>query len=177
MSGDRELFEVLEDLEAQAESEHHRGRADELHDRARSAYHEVPLESRLMATLGAHVELTVEGMGQIAGALDRVGSQWCRVRQGQRCWIVLGHALMSARGVSSRAVPRVAWSPVDTMGVGSPLRRVADEGRPCVVHLLDGQVVEGEVERVGADFIELLLPRTERMLIPLRALAAVGVEG
>ncbi len=61
------------------------------------------------------------------------------------------------------------------MGVRSPLRQVADEGRPCVAHLLDGQVIEGQVDRVGADFVELLLNEAEGLLIPLRALAAVGV--
>lgn len=176
MDGERELFEVLDDLEAQAESEHHRDREGELHDRARSEYHGVLLESRLMATLQQPVELWVQGVGSVTGTLARVGDGWCQVRRGHLRWTVLLHGLTSARGLSPRAVPRVAWSRVDTMGVGSPLRRVADEQHRCVAHLADGSTVEGLVDRVGSDFVEFRLPSDETVLVPLRKLTLLRDE-
>ena len=182
MSGDRELFDVFDDLEAQAESEHHRERLPEIHDRSRSEYHSVLLESRLMASVRTHVEVRVHGVGHLAGTLTRVGDGWVQLRQGESetggvRWTVLTSAVSSARGLSSRAVPRVAWSPIDAIGIGSPLRRAADERRRCVAHLLDGSTVEGELLRVGADFVEVVMPHGESVLVALSALAALRDEG
>lgn len=71
---EQELFDVLDDLEAQASAVAHRERLDEVKDRSRSAYHEVDLESRLMASVGRELRLDVAGLGPLSGTVERVGA-------------------------------------------------------------------------------------------------------
>lgn len=176
---DAELFEVLADLEAHAETVHHLERVAEVADRTRSEYHVVLLEARLMASKGTAVSLTVQGVGALHGVLVRVGDGWCLLSAGHLRWTVRLPAVLAARGLSGRAVPRVAWSRLDAVGVRSPLRAMADDGGACTFHLLDGSSVEGRVHRVGGDFVEVLPELTgeparlqDAVLLPLAAVAA-----
>lgn len=155
MNDDAELFEVLADLEAHAETVHHLERVAEVADRSRTEYHAVLLEARLMASLGAPVTLTLHGAGTVHGTLTRVGDGWCRLEAGAVVWTLRTPAVLTTRGLSGRAVPRLAWSRVDTVGLGSPLRAHADAADVCTFHLVDASTVEGRVERVGGDFLEV----------------------
>jgi hypothetical protein len=92
-------------------------------------------------------------------------------------WVVPIAAVAAVDGASPRAVPEVAWSPVTRLGIGSALRRLADEGERCVVHRLDGGRHDGVVVRVGQDFVELAQGDPPRpVLVALDALAAVQSE-
>lgn len=180
---DAELFEVLADLEAQAETLGHLERVPEVADRSRVEYQSVLLEARLMASLGSSVALRVAGVGPVRGSLARVGEQWCQVHGRGVAWTVPLPAVVTAAGLSARAVPRVAWSRVDLIGVGSVLRRVADSGDRVVVHLRDGTSLEGRVLRVGGDFLELAedgpgagAASVAPLLVALHGLAAVRTE-
>lgn len=181
MSDDAELFEVLADLEAEAGTLHHLERVAEVADRSRAEYRAVLLEARLMASVGSPVVLRVAGVGHLSGVLDRVGDQWCHVVGPGARWVVALPAVTTASGVSGRALPRVGWSRLDVVGIGQPLRSLAEAGSWCTVHLLDGGVVEGRVLRVGGDFLELAgasgRPVTEHVLVHLAALGAVRTIG
>lgn len=77
-------------------------------------------------------------------------------------------------GVSVRAIPEVAWSPLARLGLGSALRGLAEAGERCVVHLRDGGRYDGTVRRVGRDFCELVTGEERRtVLVSFGALAAV----
>lgn len=167
--GDDELFGMLEDLEAQAQAAYAAEREAELRDRSASEYQRVTLGARLMASVGQELSLEVLGVGRVRGELARVARGWLVVRAGWHEWIVRHAAVASVSGASSRAVPEVAWPAVATLGLGSPLRRLADAGGECALHLLDGGRHEGVVRRVGADFLEL----RAGLLIAFDALAAV----
>lgn len=156
MGWEEHLFEVLDDLEQQAEALYDAERDAELADRSRAEYQQVTLAARLMASVGRDVSLEVRGVGAVTGHLDRVNAQWCLVRGPQQDWIVPLSALMTLSGVSDRAVPEVAWSPVAKLGLGSALRRLAEAGERCVVHLRDETAYDGVVGRVGQDFLELV---------------------
>ena len=149
------LFDFLADLEARAGAVLHRDRAEQVRDRARTAYAEVTLESRLMASLDATVSCEVRGVGRLSGTVSRVGAGWCEVATTDRTWCLDVSAVRTLRGASARAVPREAWHPADRLGLPSVLRRLAEEERQCVVHLDDGARREGVVTRVGADFFEV----------------------
>lgn len=168
-SADDELFQMLDDLEAQAQAAYAVEREAELRDRSASEYQHVTLAARLMASVGEDVALEVTGVGRLSGELARVASSWLLLRAGRQDWIVLHTAVASVSGASSRAVPDVAWSAVAKLGIGSPLRRLADTGGECVLHLVDGKRHEGALRRVGADFVEL----RSGVLVALTALAAV----
>jgi hypothetical protein len=173
MRWEDELFALFDDLEGQAAALYDADREAELADRTRAEYHHVTLAGRLAASVGATVELEVAGVGRLAGELSRVGRDWCLLSGHLQDWIVPASAVSVVHGASERSVPEVARSPLQRLGLGSALRRLADSGARCVVHLVDGGRHEGVVRRVGQDFVELESPAGVPVLASYAALAAV----
>ncbi|CAI9408027.1 hypothetical protein [Nocardioides sp. T2.26MG-1] len=173
MTWEEELFAVLDDLEQQAEALYDAERDVELADRSRAEYQQVTLASRLMASLGAPIRLEVTGVGVVSGTLDRVGSGWCLVTGHAQDWVVRLDAVAVVHGASERSLPELAWSPIARLGLGSALRRVADAGERCVLHLVDGASRDALLRRVGADFVEAVEGEGRTVLVAFDALAAV----
>lgn len=169
---EEQLFTLFDDLEGQAAAAYEADREAELADRSRAEYARVTLASRLVASVGCEVVLEVLGAGRLAGELTRHGDGWCLLRAERQDWIVRTAAVVALAGASARSLPEVAWSPIQRLGLGSALRRLADEGERCVVHLVSGATYDGTVQRVGADFVELTSP-TGPLLLAHAALAAV----
>jgi hypothetical protein len=172
MAWEEELFALFDDLEQQAEALYDAEREAELLDRSRAEYQQVTLESRLMATVGRPVRLDVVGVGPVRGVLERVATGWCLVSGNAQDWVVRVAAVSGVHGASDRSVPEVAWSPITRLGLGSALRRVADAGGRCVLHLVDGTTHEAELRRVGADFLEASVGPDRTVLVPFANLAA-----
>jgi hypothetical protein len=173
MAWEEELFALLDDLEQQAEALYDAERDADLADRSRAAYRQVTLASRLMASVGAPVRLDVTGVGAVDGTLDRVSDGWCVVTGAAQDWVVRLEAVRTVTGASARSVPEMAWSPVARLGVGSALRRLADAGERCVLHLVDGSSHDAVLRRVGADFVEAAVGEGRTVLVAFAALAAV----
>jgi hypothetical protein len=173
MAWEDDLFEVLDDLEHQAVALYDAERAPELADRSRAEYQQVTLAARLMASLECDVALEVCGPGTVPGTLQRVGAGWCLVRGPGQDWLVSLPAVTAVTGASGRAVPEVAWSPISRLGMGSPLRRLAESGQRCVLHTVDGRRHEGGLARVGRDFTEVVEPSGRTVLVAFATLAAV----
>lgn len=174
MAWEEQVFSLLDDLEQQTESLYEAERSLELADRARAEYAGVTLAARLAASTGGTVELDVTGTGRLAGRLQRVAAGWLALEVVGQEWVVRTSAVVEVHAASSRALPEVAWSPLDRLGVGSALRRFADEGEGCRFHRLDGGRVEGVPTRVGADFVEVGLTGSGRqVLVALDALGSV----
>lgn len=173
MTWEQDLFGLLDDLEQQADALYDAERAPGLADRSRAEYQQVTLAARLMASVERSVQLGVLGVGPVSGQLERVAGQWCLVRGNGQDWIVRLAAITTVTGAARRAVPEVAWSPVTRLGIGSALRRLAEAGERCVVHLLDGTLHDGTLARVGQDFTELVTSGERSVLITFDALAAV----
>ena len=173
MGWEERLFDVFDDLEGQAQAMWEADREAELADRAHTEYASVTLASRLMASLGMAVDLGVRGLGRLSGEVARVGPDWCLLRTGGQEWIVSLPGVLRVGGAASRSVPEVAWSPVHRLGMTSALRRLADSGQRCVVHLDDSGAHEGRVLRVGADFLELGSSCDEPVLLARAAVVAV----
>ncbi|RYB93020.1 hypothetical protein EUA93_00810 [Nocardioides oleivorans] len=173
MSWEHELFALFDDLEGQASAAWEEEREAELADRARSEYAAITLASRLMASRGASVVVDLPHVGRLEGRLARVGEGWFLLSGRGQDWVVPLRAVAGVRGVSERSVPDVAWSPVDRLGLRSALRRIADAGDRCLVHLLDGARHEAYVVRVGADFAECRDAAGAAFLVPYDALVAV----
>ena len=177
MTWEEELFSLLDDLEQQAEAMYAVERDLELADRSRAEYHHVTLASRLMASVGRDVGVDVRGVGALGGTLDRVGTGWCLLSGAAQDWVVALSAVEAVRGASERSLPEVAWSPVAKLGLGSALRRLAEAGERCVVHLVDGARHEAVLRRVGGDFVEALVgegPSSRTVLVPFTAIGAVS---
>jgi hypothetical protein len=172
---DERLFDLLDDLEGEAVALFAAERDAELADRSRAEYASVTLASRLMASQGRSVALEVDGVGGVRGELRRVGNGWCLVSGDAGDWLVPVEAVASAEGLSDRAVPEVAWSPVARLGLGSALRRLADDATRCVVFTRAGGRHEVRLTRVGRDFAEAQTVGDEprRLLLALSSVGAV----
>jgi len=173
VSWEDDLFALLDDLEQWAEALYAADRGAELADRSRTEYQQVSLASRLMASLDAEVRLEVVGVGPVAGELERVADGWCVLRGAAQDWVVCLPAVAAVHGASDRSVPEVAWSPVARLGLGSALRRLADAGERCVLHLRDATSYDAVLRRVGADFVEATVGEGRTVLVAFSALAAV----
>lgn len=172
-SWDEQLFALFDDLEGQASARYDLERDAEIADRSRAEYSHVTLDSRLMASVGDRLVLTVAGVGRVEGELRRMGLGWCLVSGHAQDWILRTPRIEVVQGASDRSVPPVAWSPLHKLGVSSALRRLAESRVRCVVHLLDGAQHEAVVGRVGADFVEISTPGDERVLVAYDAISAV----
>ena len=173
MSWEQELFALFDDLESQASAVFAADREAELADRSRAEYQQVSLAGRLMASVGREVSVDVRGVGLVHGSIERVATGWLLLAgTGAQDWIVREAAIATIAGASERAVPAVAWEAVARLGIGSALRRLAESGERCVLHLIDGHRYDGVLRRVGADFVEVEDAGRIR-LVAFSALAAV----
>jgi len=176
MGWDRDLFDVLDDLEGEASARFHAERIPAVLDRSRAEYRQVTLAGRLMASLEHELTVVVDGVGPVNGVLERMGAEWLFLRgEAQGDWLVRLGAVQEVAGASERAVPEMAWSPLTRLGFGSTLRRVADDGGRCLLHVVTGGAPrEVRIGRVGGDFVEIgegFPPRTG--LVAFGAIAAV----
>jgi hypothetical protein len=174
---EEQLFSVLDDLEQQAEALYDAERDLDLVDRSRSEYAQVTLASRLMASLDTDLTLELRGVGRISGTLQRIGSGWCLLHGAGLDWIVRTGAITLVREASPRSVPEVAWSPVTRLGLGSALRRLADAGERCLVHLVEGGRHDVVLTRVGQDFVEGKATGGDPLLVAFSGLSAVQSRG
>lgn len=178
MTWEKHLFSLLDDLEQQAEGMYAAERDLEVADRAQSEYSRVGAPTRLMASVGSQVSFQVRGVGPLTGELRRVADGWCLVASGGRQWIVRLDALSSARGLSTRSDPEVAWPVTARLGLGSALRRIAAAGEVCQLRLVDGSQYDVRLARVGKDFVEAFVGSdVTPALFWFGALAAVHQRG
>jgi hypothetical protein len=175
MGWEEELFTLFDDLEQQAEALYGAERDPELADRSRAEYQQVTLASRLMASVDQEVALDVLGVGAVSGVLERVATGWCLIVGGAPAapdWIVALSAVTRVSGASQRSTPEVAWSPLTKLSLGSALRRLAESGERCVLHLADGARHDGTLRRVGRDFVEVCDAAGRLALVPFAHLSA-----
>lgn len=165
MGWENDLFALFDDLEGQATALYAAERDVDLADRTRAEYQQVTLASRLMATLGTEATLGVLGVGPLTGTIERVADGWVLLSTGAQDWVVSLAAVATVEGASVRSVPEVAWSPLTRLGLGSALRRIAEAGERCLLHLRDGSRHEGTLRRVGEDFCELVEGEERRMIL------------
>lgn len=178
MGWEEDLFALFDDLEQQASSLYATEREVELADRSRAEYQQVSLASRLMASVGTTATLGVLGVGAVTGVVERVAEGWLLLAAGEQDWILSLDAVTTAEDASIRSVPELAWSPLTRLDLASALRRLADVGEACVVHLRDGSRHDGVLRRIGRDFCELVEGEQRRtILVAFGAIAAVQSRG
>ena len=177
--------ELFADLEGQLAAQQVAERDAEVADRTRRELSELTVLDRARASRGAVVRLRVSGVGEITGVLTEVGAQWLLVGEdsGQEALVPLA-AVLSANGFGARsATPGSAGPVFARLGLGTALRRLAQDRAVVTVWLRDGSTVSGTIDRVGADFVELSalgageLPRRSELTgartVPVAALAMV----
>ncbi len=172
MAWENELFDLFDDLEAQASRLFDADRDLELVDRSRAEYAAVSLASRLMASLDRHLCLEVLVIGTLEGLLGRVGTGWALLHASSADWLIPWDSIVSVRGAATRSVSELAWSPLAKLGIGSAFRRLAEAEQRCVLHLANGSTYDGHLGRVGRDFVELHDESGQTRLVALGSLIA-----
>lgn len=176
MSWDESMSAVFDDLEQQATGLHFLERDVEVADLAVAEYSRVGLGARLHASLGAEVRVRLLGGLVLSGRLARVGKDWLMLAEPASEWIVRQDGVASVRGLADRADDEETWSLVDRLSVGTVLRRLSEVGERCLVHLIDGQQMEGRLRRVGRDFVELYVgvgPDASMQVVPVASISAL----
>jgi len=173
------LGDLFEDLEQQAAGIHLAERDAELADRARGEYAAVSFASRVHASLAREVALTIGGGEVVEGTLVQAGVDWCGVSAGGRTWLVRLAGVLTARGLSSRALPEAARPAVARLTFGSALHRLAEDSAEVLLHVEAVGGLRVRVLRIGADFVEAepasaVTPGsgTSTMLVPFVAVLA-----
>jgi hypothetical protein len=176
---------LFDDLEAQAEQLEQDERAAELAERVRAEVGALRLLDRARGAASAPIRVQVRGGGWLAGVLRRAAAEWWLVDQdGGREVVVVVAAVLVVRGFGRRsAVPGSEGVVESRLGLRHVLRGIARDRSAVHVDLVDGSGVDGTVDRVGADFIELARhppgearrPRDvlDTDVLPIAALAAV----
>ena len=115
----------------------------------------VRLADRLGGALGAPVVVRCRGAGPVAGVLVDAGPDWLLVAEDAgREALVAGAALLAVTGLGRRtAVPPGGVRA--RLDLRRAVRALARDRSPVQVVLVDGGLLSGTVDRVGADFLEL----------------------
>ena len=165
---------LLDDLEQQAEGLALGARDAEVAEQRRWEYAQVDLASRLFASVGARLLVSVAGVGTVDGTLRRAGDGWCLLDAGSQEWILRLAAVGSLRGLADRGVAAQARPVTARLALGSALRGVAGSRTDVVLHGLDGTLLGGVLGRVGADFVEVRVGEAGAVeVVRFGALAAV----
>jgi hypothetical protein len=177
--------QLFADLEAQAAEQEAGAEQAEEGSRARAEFGRVRLADRLRGSLGQQVTLGCVGAGQLTGRLVDVGVDWLLLVDGQhRDVLVAVHALGSVAGLARVTAPATEEGPVArALDLRRVLRGLARDRAGVQSLLVDGEVLTGTIDRVGADFVEVAehpldQPRrrgavTGVRAVPVRALVAV----
>ncbi len=173
---------LFRDLEAQLEAAESAAAEAEVADRTRRESATVALVDRALGAAGSRVAVRVLGAGAVDGVLKEVGAQWLLVEEdGGRDALVALPAVLSLAGLTAWSAPPGAGGQVFArLGLGSALRGIARDRAPVSVWLLDGSVVSGTVDRVGADFLEVSThgpgePRRRTEVSSVRTVAFAGL--
>jgi hypothetical protein len=173
------LHDVFEDLEQQAAGMQLSERDAELADRARGEYATVAFASRVHASLGRQVAVTLSGGEVVEGLLTQAGVDWFLLAPsgGQPLRLVRLAAVVAAYGLSARAVPEQARPAAARLGFGSALHRLVGDSPVVHVAPVTGDSLPVRVVRIGADFVEAEPLGASRpassVLIPFTAIRVV----
>ena len=175
---------LFEDLEAQVDAALEAELSAEVAERSRREAAQVRLADRLAAAVGVPVTVHLPGAAQVRGVLVDTGVDWLLLEEHGAVEVLV--PLAGVLGVTG--VGAAAATPDDSaVGRRLDLRwalRGLDRSRSAVrLVLVDGSVLPGTLDRVGADHVDLAEhgrdePRRaaavrQVRLVPLAALAAV----
>lgn len=176
---------LFADLEAQAEALDIAERAAEVGERGRMEFGRVRLVDRIRPALGQPVRMRCQGDAVVAGVLQRVGPDWLLVHESSdREVLVATPAVLAVSGLSRLSGQPDSEGVVESrLGLRHALRGVARDRSALRITDRSGGTVDGTIDRVGADFIEVaehaagearrLRDVRDVVVVPLAALAVV----
>jgi hypothetical protein len=149
--------DLFSDLEAQASAISAAEQDGEVAERTRIETSQLSLYDRLGSALDTQIRLSCKGVSAFGGTLSQLGAHWLLVDEGAgREAIVATAAILSVTGVGRlSSAPGSGGQLSQRLGLGSALRGVARDRSPVRLHLIDGSILNGTLDRVGADFVEI----------------------
>lgn len=174
--------DLFADLEAQAHALSVAERDAEVAELTRLETSRLTMASRLRPALGEAVRVRCVGGMVLVGRLSAVGAGWLLLDEdaGREAFLAAA-AVVSIAGLGRLAAPVPALDA--GLGIGRALRGLARDRSVVRACLTDSTVIDGTVDRVGADFVELAVhaagePRRrqevrEVLVVPISALAVL----
>lgn len=173
---------LFEDLEAQLEAADRTELDGEVRDRARREASLHRAVDRLRPAAGAALTVTVQGVGPLHGRLVDAGTGWLLLEQGGSDVLVAWTAVLGVVGLGRATQTPGSEGEVERrLDLAWSLRGLARSRTGLQVALVDGSVLDGTLDRVGTDHVELAEhPAGEQRragsvrqvrLVPLTALA------
>lgn len=175
---------LFDDLEGQFEAAQAAELAGEVAERTRREAALLRLVDRLRAAAGTEVTVVVPGAGVLRGRLLDAGSDWLLLEEGGgRELLVPLPAVLGVTGLGPRTAVPDEGPVAKRLDLRWALRGLARSRAGVALGLVDGTLVTGTLDRVGADHLELAehglgearRPAAVRQvrLVPLPALALV----
>jgi len=148
---------LFADLSAQWEEAEASAERLESASRARAEFGGVLLADRLRGTEGARVVLRCRGAGPVAGAVAHVGPDWVLLVDERGAEVLVATAaVLAVSGLGRRtAAPAEPGAVAGRLDLRRAVRGLARDRAQVQAVLVDGAVVTGTIDRVGADFCEL----------------------
>jgi hypothetical protein len=172
---------LFDDLEAQASALERAARASEVDERTRIEAGRVPLTDRIRPAVGSAVRITTVGGWLATGMLRRVSTDWVLVEElGGREVVVMVGALISLGGVRRMSAAPDSLTVVESrLGVRHLLRGIARDRSPVRIHARDGTVIDGTMDRLGSDYVEVAAhaPGEPRRRAEVREVLLVAIPG
>lgn len=170
---------LFDDLEAQLDAAEQAAFDGEVADRTRREVALVHIADRLAAATGTRLRCSVQGAGIVTGSVVRAGADWLLLADeaGRDLLVALG-ALVDVAGLRADVGPtNVVGS---KLGLGHVLRGIARDRTPVVLQLVIGDRIDGTIDRVGADFVDVAVhpldaPRRSGEVIGHRAVTMAGI--
>ncbi|MCW2622227.1 MAG: hypothetical protein JWL64_1829 [Frankiales bacterium] len=176
---------LFDDVEAQFAAAERQDWDAEVRDRTRRELATLRTVDRLRPVLGQPVELRVLGTGALPGTLREVGPDWLLVEGvGARAVLVSLRSVLSVTGVGrTTAAPGSEGAVARRLTLPWALRGLVRSRTGVAVTLIDGSVLAGTLDRVGADHADIAehppgeqrrAPAVQRIrLVPVTALGTV----
>lgn len=148
---------LFADLEGQLAAADAQALADEVSDRSRRELGRLGLADRARGAVGAELTVGLPAGGTATGRLARVGPDWLLLDgEGGGELLVPTASADWVLGLPGTAADPGSVSAVQArLGLGFVLRGIARDRSVLRVHLRDGAVLTGTIDRVGADFLDL----------------------
>lgn len=170
---------LFTDLEGQLEAAEQAEFAAEVADRTRHEVAQTTLLDRLRANLGGQLDLSIAGVGAVAGTLRRTGADFIVVETAGSLALVRSAAVAAARDLGGASQP-VTDGVAARISFGLVARELARDRSPVTVGLQDGTTLAGTVDRVGADYLDLAEhaldePRRTGMVKQVRTISIAAI--
>ncbi|RBY80414.1 hypothetical protein DQ239_02650 [Blastococcus sp. TF02-09] len=148
--------QLFADLEARFDAEQEAAERAETSSRARHELGSVRFVDRLAGAVGSPVVLLCRGAGQVSGTVSEVGSDWLLLDDAGRELLVATAAVRAVGGVGRRtAAPEEPGWVAGRLDLRRALRGLARDRAAVRIVLDEGTSLNGTIDRVGADYLEL----------------------